>query len=103
MFTTYLADKILDHTTGKTAFTLPSVWIGLSSTTPGLDGSNVTEPSSGSYARVATTGSTWNVAAAGSVTNATTITFPLATGDWLAQANLTYGLLYDAATNGNLL
>lgn len=101
--TTYLANKLLDHQLGKTAYTMPTVYVGMSSTTPGVAGTGATEPSGGSYARVATTGATWNAAAAGSSTNAAAITFPTATADWLAQANLTYGVLYDAATGGNML
>lgn len=102
-FTTFLANKVLDHIDGKTSYTAPTVYIGLSSTTPALGGTGVTEPASGSYARVVTSGATWNASASGAVTNASTITFPTATGDWLTGANLTYGLLYDAATSGNLL
>ena len=99
----YASDKLIDHLTGKTAYTMPTVYVGLSSTTPTVSGTNITEPSSGSYARVATTGSTWNAAASGSTTNALTITFPTATADWLAQAPLTDIVLYDASTSGNFL
>jgi hypothetical protein len=102
-FTTYTSNKILDHLDGKTAFTQPAVWVGVSSTTPTLTGTSITEPSTGSYARVATTGATWLAAASGLVSNAAVITFPTATADWLAQANLTYGVLFDTATAGNCL
>lgn len=101
--TTYLANKLLDHQVGKTAFTMPAVWVAMSSTTPALAGTGVTEPTGGAYARVATTGATWNAAAAGSISNAAAITFPTATADWAAGANLTYGVLYDAVTAGNVL
>ena len=101
--TTYLANKLLDHQLGKTAFTMPTVYVALSSTTPALGGTNVTEPSAGAYARVATSGATWNAAASGTTANAAAITFPTATADWLAAANLTYGVLYDAVTAGNCL
>ena len=100
--TTYLANKLLEHQLGKTAYTMPTVYVALSSTTPTLAGGNVTEPSGGSYSRVATTGQ-WGTAAAGSITNSGAITFPSATADWVAGANLTYGVLYDAATVGNCL
>jgi len=99
----YLADKLLDHQNGKTAYTMPTAYIALSSTTPATDGTSVTEPTGGSYARVATSSATWNAAAAGSVTNAAAITFPAATADWSAGANMTYGVIYDAATAGNML
>jgi hypothetical protein len=99
---TFLANKLLELQTGKTAYTLPTVYLALSSTTPTTSGTNVTEPSTGSYARAATTG-VWGAAAAGSITNTGAITFPAATADWLAAASLTYGVLYDAATAGNCL
>ena len=100
---TYLANKLIDHQLGKTSYTMPTVYVALSSTTPALGGTNVTEPSGGAYARVATSGATWNAAASGSTTNAAAITFPLATADWLSAASLTYGVLYDASTAGNCL
>jgi len=100
---TYLANKLLEHQVGKTAFTMPTVYVGLSSTTPTLAGANITEPSTGGYARVTTSGASWGSAAAGSITNAAVLTFPAATADYLAGANLTYGIVYDAVTAGNVL
>lgn len=100
---TYLANKLLDHQVGKTAYTMPTVYVGLSSTTPAVGGTGVTEPSAGSYARVTTSAATWATAASGATSNAAAITFPTATADWVSGSNLTYGLLYDAATGGNLL
>lgn len=102
-FATYLSNKVLDHTVGKTSFTMPTNYIGLSSTTPTTAGSNVTEPSTGAYARVTTSGSSWNAASAGAVTNSATLTFPTATADWLSGVNLTHGVAYDSSTGGNLL
>lgn len=99
----YLANKLLDHQLGKTSYTMPTVYVGLSSTTPAKNGTNVTEPSSGSYARVATAGADWNAAASGATSNANALTFPQATADWLSGTNLTHGVLYDAPTGGNLL
>lgn len=100
---TYEANKLLELQVGKTAHTLPTVYVGLSSTTPAVGGTGVTEPSGGAYARVATSGATWGSASAGSITTAAVITFPTATADWLSAANMTYGVLYDAASGGNLL
>lgn len=99
----YLANNLIDHQLGKAAYTSPTVYVALSSTTPAADGTGVTEPTGGSYARVATSAATWNSAALGSTTNAAAITFPTATADWAAGANMTYGVLYDAATLGNVL
>lgn len=100
--TQFLANKLLELQTGKTAYTLPTVYLALSSTTPTSTGTNVTEPSGGAYARVATSG-LWGTAAAGSISNTSAITFPAATADWAAAANMTYGVLYDASTAGNCL
>ena len=72
---TYLANKLLDHQLGKTAYTMPTVYVGLSSTTPTVGGTNITEPSTGSYARVATSASTWTAASGGATSNAAAITF----------------------------
>lgn len=99
-FTTYTANKILDHIHGKASYTAPSVYIGLSTTTPALGGTGVTEPSGSAYARVATSAATWGSAASGATTNAAAITFPTATGSW---GTVTYVVAYDASTAGNLL
>lgn len=100
---TYLANKLLEHQVGKTSFTMPTAYVALSSTAPTLAGGNVTEPSGSGYARVTTSGATWGTAASGSITNAAAITFPAASGDWLAGANLTHGVIYDAPSGGNVL
>lgn len=102
-FSNYLESKVLDHITGKTAFTQPTVYVGLSTTSPAEDGTNITEPSGGSYARVATTGATWAAATNGSTSNASAITFATATADWAAGANFTNVVLFDAASGGNFL
>jgi hypothetical protein len=84
----------------------PTIYVALSTTTPTETGTNVTEPSSGGYARVATAAADWNSAtdADPSLTdNANAITFPTASGDWASGADLTHFALYDAATSGNFL
>lgn len=100
---TYLANKLLDHQLGKAAYTMPTVYVALSSTTPTAGGTNVTEPSTGGYARVATSAATWASAASGATSNAAAITWAAASADYLSGANLTYGVLYDAITAGNCL
>jgi len=102
-FFNYLENSVLDHVVGKTAYTSPTVYIGLSSTTPAEDGTNVTEPSTGSYARVSTAAGDWNAAAAGATANANAVTFAQASADWVAGADLTYLVAYDALTVGNEL
>jgi hypothetical protein len=99
------ANKILEAQVGKTAFGTQVAYVGLSSTTPanGNPPTNITEPSGGSYARVTTSGATWGSASAGSITNAAAITFPTASADWASGSNMTYGILYDASTAGNVI
>ena len=102
-FSNYLENAVLNHITGKTAFTQPTVFVGLSSTTPAENGTGITEPTGGSYARVAASGDTWSTATTGSTSNAAVITFPTATADWLTGSNLTHVVLFDAASGGNFL
>jgi uncharacterized membrane protein len=110
-FSNYAAQAILNSVFGKTSNfgalgSAPTVYVGLSSTTPNEDGTNITEPSGGSYARVSTAPSDWNSATLADpsvIDNANEILFPQATADWLSAANLTHGVLFDAATGGNYL
>jgi len=116
-FSNYTAQAILNSVFGKTsAFgalaSAPTIYVGLSSTTPAEDGTNITEPVDGEgegedgYARVATMAADWNPATNADpsvVDNAEIISFPQATGDWLAGADLTYFVLFDAAEGGNFL
>jgi hypothetical protein len=98
-YSDYAENKILDHSTGKTAFTMPSVWVGLYTATPS-DAGGGTEVSGGSYARKSTAGSDWAAAASGSTSNAAVITFVTASGSW---GTVTHFGLFDAASAGNLL
>lgn len=100
---TYLGNKILDHVWGKTVYTAPdNIYIGLSSTNPGLDGSGATEPIGMNYARVQKVNNTthWPNAVARAKSNGTEIIFPTATGAW---GTVFYMLFYDAASGGNFL
>jgi hypothetical protein len=110
-FSNYTSQALLNSLFKKTSnfgalATAPTIYVGLSSTTPAEDGTGVTEPSGGAYARVATAAADWNAATAANpsvVTNANAVTFPAATTDWLAAANLTHFVAYDAASGGNML
>jgi hypothetical protein len=110
-FSNRTAQAILNSLFGKTSnfgalASAPTIYVALSSTTPAEDGTNVTEPSGGSYARVATAPADWNAATLADpavVTNANPITFPTASANWLASANITHFALYDALTVGNFL
>ncbi len=105
-FTRAVRKALLDHYFGKSVLTAPTLYVGLSSTVPNSDGTGVTEPSGGGYARVATASTDWNVASAADpalLDNANPVTFPVATLSWAAGENLTHAVLFDAATAGNVV
>jgi len=110
-FSNRTAQALLNSLFGKTSnfgalASAPTIYVGLSSTTPAEDGTGVTEPSTGSYARVATSAATWNAATSADpsvVSNAAAITFPTATANWASGSNLTHLVLFDASTSGNVL
>ena len=94
--------KILDRTFGLTTYTPPATWyVGLSTTTPNIDGTGATEPTGNNYSRVGVPNDTSNFsnAANASKTNLLSWTFPASTGSW---GTITYVGLWDAATIGNL-
>jgi hypothetical protein len=95
---------ILNHVLTDPAWTpAATLYIGLSSTTPTDAGGNFTEPSTGSYARVSTAAADWDAAtgtAPATKTNSATKTYPTATGDWVAGANLTHFGLFEALSGG---
>lgn len=83
--------------------TSPSIptayYIGLSTTTPTITGTNVTEPStSAGYARIQLT--SLSAPNNGVVTNSQAINFDESTASW---GTVTHFVIYDAATSGNLL
>lgn len=101
-FSDYTENMVLDHITGKTSFTKPTVYIALATAeiTDSTTGTTITEPSGNGYARKSTSGSDWNAASGGSVSNANTITFTQASGSW---GTVTYFALIDASSTGNIL
>jgi hypothetical protein len=97
---TYLADKLLDHAWGKTAYTMPTVYIGLYTTNPTMPaGTGGTEVSGGAYARVALSGLI-GAAAAGANASSSLIAFITATASWGTVIGIG---VFDALTGGNLL
>jgi hypothetical protein len=98
--TTFTLNKVAEAIVGKTTFTAPVNYVGLSTTTPVIAGTGATEPVGNAYARVTTSAATWATAAAGVTSNATAVTFPTATGTW---GTVTYVVVFDAVTAGNLL
>lgn len=98
-FSNYAEEMVLDHIVGKASFTMPSVWVALSTTEPQEDGTGVTEPSDG-YVRKSTAAADWEDAVGGAIQNANDITFAEASGSW---GSITHFALYDAASGGNML
>lgn len=95
----YLENKLLDHTVGKTSYTMPTAYIALYTVTPSDSGGG-TEVTGGSYARVTTAGANWNAASGGSTSNSADLTFPTASASW--GTVVAVGIL-DASSAGNLL
>lgn len=106
-FSDYTEAKVLDHLTGKASFTMPTVYIGLSTADPLDDESGWAEPDgTGSYARITTSGSDWDSATdpTGVTANAAALSFPISTAAWSTGAsNLTHFAGWDAASEGNML
>ncbi len=102
-FSDYLENELLDHVWGAAAYTPPvTLYVGLSTTDPLDDGSGITEPVGGAYARVAVTNNltNWPAAVAGAKANGTAIQFPTATGSW---GTIGWFFISDAASGGNML
>lgn len=99
-FADYWENEILDHLFGKSSYTPPTIYVGLSTANPTDDASGLAEPSGNSYARAATAGADWNVASGGMIDNANDITFPEASGSW---GTITHFALFDATSGGNML
>lgn len=101
-FSDYLENKVLDHVLGGGDYSRPgTVYIGLS-TTAITDSTAATEPSGGSYARVAVVNDSTNFPAAesGGKANGTPITFPAATASW---GTIVGFFIADAASGGDVL
>lgn len=103
MITSYQANRIIDRQFGNVSYTIPTtLYFGLSTTPPNFDGTGATEPSGGAYARVAVVNDKTNfsTAAVGILSNSTSITFTESSASW---GTVTYIVIYDALTSGNML
>jgi hypothetical protein len=104
-YTDAIEQALLDHVFQDPDFA-PSttLHLGLSSTTPNDAGGNVTEPTTGSYARVAI-GAADMGAAAGTApaakSNTAAKSFPTATADW-DNSPVTHMTLHSASTGGTV-
>lgn len=96
--TDYLANKLLEHSTGKTAYTKPTTtYLALFKSDPTKAGSLSSEVSGYAYARTAVT---WGNAASRQIANAALVETPEATGAWGTVSHI--GIM-DASTAGNML
>lgn len=101
--TTYLNNLELNYSLGQTSYTpATTLYIALSTTSPNINGTGVTEPSGGAYARIAITNNKTNLTTSTNATlnNAIQIEFPESTASWGTVTNV---CIYDALTGGNLL
>ena len=99
----YAEKKVLDHLVGKTALTMPTAYIALSTADPLDAGSGIAEPVANGYTRKATVAADWNAAAGaspGTTTNANALSFPQASGSW---GTITHFAIFDALSGGNML
>lgn len=95
----FLENALLGHQVGKTAYTMPTAYIGLFTAAPS-DAGGGTEVTGGSYVRKATVGADWSTPASGSISNATVLTYVTASASWGA---VTHFGIFDASSGGNLL
>lgn len=103
MMTNYLRNKIQDFLFLKVAFTPPNTYyIALSKTQPLADGTGVTEPIGGGYARISINAdaSSFTSSIDGIVKNKVSLLSPESTAVW---GNIPYYGVYDSLTGGNLL
>ena len=105
--TNYAINKMLDYDFGSVSYTPPTIYyVGLSTTTSAassiaISGSLMTEPSSGSYARVALGNNdktNFTVASSGSLSIKTDINFVESSGSWGTITNIG---LWDSITTGS--
>jgi hypothetical protein len=96
MFSTYLANKLLDHALRNTSYTpAATVYAALFIGDPEVAG---TEATGGSYARVSITYG--SAAATKAIANTGAINFTTASANW---GVITHAAIYDASSGGNRL
>lgn len=104
MTTTYFLDLVSKQIFGKysTPVIPSSYYIGVSSTTPTIAGTGVTEPTGGAYARIQIENNTTNITQSGTGigSNVYALSFAESTTNWGTMTNY---VVYDALTSGNLL
>lgn len=101
MTTTYFLNQVMGNLfhTKETPAVPAKYYIGLSSTTPSIDGTGVSEPaSSAGYKRVELT--VLSEPTSGVINNTAAVSFDESTANW---GTMTHFVIYDALTGGNLL
>lgn len=99
----YAENKALDHVFGGPDFTRPAtLYLGLSTTLINDDGTGITEPVGGGYARLAITNNATNFPAAvnGAKSNGVEFRFAVANGDW---GLCTHWFFSDGDPGGNII
>jgi len=95
--TTFLANELLDHVFGNGVYAAPTLYLGLSTSSPTDAGDSETEPEDG-YAREAI--ANWDAASSGATENTDEITFDAPSGSW---GVITHQFIADDLTAGNIL
>jgi hypothetical protein len=95
-------NTVLDAILGDATHFPNPIYVGIMTAEPNDDGTGVVEPSGMAYERVSVDNNLteWPAASGGQKSNASTITFPTATGDW---GTITHFGIFDAISGGNLL
>ena len=97
-FTDYTENKVLDHITGKTSFTMPStVAVALFTAAPSDAGGGTEVTNANNYSRKTTAGADWVAASGGATSNGNVLTFATPSGSW---GTVTHFALMDSATHG---
>ena len=100
-YSDYTRAGLLDYMFGQTtSFSPPDTfYVALSTTDPGSDGSTISEPVGGSYARVGVAKADWSRVSF-EVDNDNVVQFAQATGSW---GTITHFALFDSLSGGNFL
>jgi len=100
--TNYCRDQIANQVWGAVNIVVPaSYFLGLSTTSISISGSNATEPSGASYARVEISNdkTSFRYSSSGCILNAIAIAFAESSGSW---GTCTTALLADDLTSGSI-
>lgn len=107
MISKYFRNKINSKAFGNVNYDIPNFYIALSKTKPNADGSNITEPTGGGYARVLVANNeiNWSLPDVNDIVkNLKTVAFAPATGKQSTEAEpIRYYVFLDSSSGGNYL